>query len=316
MRVHYADSYLRNPPHKISVSLVGLGGTGSQVLTGLARINEALSSMGHPGLHVRAYDNDIVTQANIGRQMFSSADIGQNKAVVLVTRVNRFFGYEWEALPEAYGSQDRANITISCVDTAMGRVMLGLHLQGKEKRGEEINRRLYWLDIGNLEKTGQVILGTVHPIPQPKSDYKTTATLKTVTEQFPGLADIQDDKLGPSCSLAEALNKQDLFINSTMAQFACNLLWKLFREGMIKYRGCFVNLDTCTVNPIKITDVKLETKRKAHHRPGPGGNKRTNGSGNKKSTKRRVPVRRKKVSPVQSMARRNKGAKKRKKVRT
>jgi PRTRC genetic system ThiF family protein len=263
MRVHYTDTYLKNPAHKISVDLVGVGGTGSQVLTGLARINEGLMSMGHPGLFVRAFDNDIVTQANIGRQMFSTSDIGMNKAVVLVTRINRFFGYEWQGVPDTYGCKYSANITISCIDTAKGRVMLGLHLEGPDKPARyehvhHIDRRIYWLDIGNLEKTGQVVLGTIHPITQPKSDHKTAPTLKTVTKLFPGLDKIQDDKLGPSCSLAEALNKQDLFINSTMAQFACNLIWKLFREGMIKHHGCYVNLDSCIVNPIKIPDA---TKR-------------------------------------------------------
>jgi len=36
-RVHYIDNYLLNPQHPVTVNLIGAGGTGSQVLTCLAR---------------------------------------------------------------------------------------------------------------------------------------------------------------------------------------------------------------------------------------------------------------------------------------
>lgn len=116
----------------------------------------------------------------------------------------------------------------------------------------EWDRPFYWLDIGNLQKTGQVVLGTVNEVKQPKSDLKTKQTLPDVVKKFPQLKKIKEEKQGPSCSLAEALTKQDLYINSTLAEFGCGIIWKQFREGMIKYHGCFVNVDSFTVNPIKI----------------------------------------------------------------
>lgn len=254
MRVHYIDPYLLNPPHKVTVDLIGLGGTGSQMLTALARINESLVATGHPGLHVRSWDSDIVTQANIGRQLFSPADLGINKAVVLTGRVNRYFGYEWEAVPTLYKSSEASNLTISCIDTAIGRVMLGMKIEGHKRKGAAaVDRRIYWLDMGNLQKTGQVVLGTINPIKQPKTSEKTAAVLKTVTKKFPQLKRIKEVDQGPSCSLADALNKQDLFINSTIAQFGANMIWKLFRDGKLRYHGCYLNLESLIVNPIKIS---------------------------------------------------------------
>ena len=41
-RVHYIDNYLVNPQHPVTVNLIGAGGTGSQVLTCLARLDTAL----------------------------------------------------------------------------------------------------------------------------------------------------------------------------------------------------------------------------------------------------------------------------------
>lgn len=82
-KVHFTDKYILNPTHPITINLVGVGGTGSQVLTSLARINHALIALGHPGLHVVAYDSDEVTLANIGRQQFSMVDIGLDRKSVV-----------------------------------------------------------------------------------------------------------------------------------------------------------------------------------------------------------------------------------------
>ena len=101
-RVHYIDSYLINPQHPVTVNVIGAGGTGSQVLTCLARLDTALRGLGHPGLFVTVYDPDTVTEDNIGRQLFSPSDTGLNKAQCLVTRVNNFFGNGWRAVPDIY----------------------------------------------------------------------------------------------------------------------------------------------------------------------------------------------------------------------
>ena len=84
---------------KISVLLAGCGGTGSRVLSGLAQIDVALRALGHPGLTCAVFDADRVSEANIGRQLFSPADIGRYKAEVLCTRINMFFGLSWRAVP-------------------------------------------------------------------------------------------------------------------------------------------------------------------------------------------------------------------------
>lgn len=249
--MHKTHSYLLNPQHQITVDLVGLGGTGSQVLNGLARISQSLMQLGHPGLHVRAWDPDTVSPANIGRQLFSPADLGDNKARVLISRVNRFFGFAWESMPAIYTGKEKSNILITCVDTAKARVQISKHI-GCDNGigGQPYLRNFYWLDLGNLQKTGQCVLGSSFTV-------NTTRKVKQkmlphVVKLFPKIRRIKEKNQGPSCSLAEALEKQDLFINSTLAQFGCNLLWKLLREGEIRYHGCYVNLETLSVNPIKI----------------------------------------------------------------
>lgn len=56
----------------------------------------------------------------------------------------------------------------------------------------------------------------------------------------------------PSCSLAHALEKQDLFINSTLANMAASLLWNLFRQGFTDNRGFFLNLMNFRYMPLMV----------------------------------------------------------------
>lgn len=261
-RVHFTDNYLLNPQHPVTVSLIGAGGTGSQVLTCLARLDATLRALGHPGLFVTIYDPDEVTEANIGRQLFGHSEIGLNKAVCLVSRVNNFFGNDWKAIPTLFpasineASEDNlANITITCTDNTRSRVDVGKFLKQFRNAddGTDYSSPLYWLDLGNTRTSGQAVLGTVRKDPpQPESkEYEAVGKLKTITELVKYGA-VKSEDSGPSCSLAEALEKQDLFINSTLAQLGCNILWKMFRYGMIEHHGLFLNLETLKVNPIPV----------------------------------------------------------------
>ena len=73
---------------------------------------------------------------------------------------------------------------------------------------------------------------------------------------FPELADgqLRDDE--PSCSAAEALERQEPFVNPTLANHALALAARLFRYGRISCQGGFVSLTgTARVQPLPIIDV-------------------------------------------------------------
>lgn len=147
-----------------------------------------------------------------------------------------------------------ANITITCTDNIKSRLDLWEVLKHVPSSGYmDYSTPLYWLDFGNTQTTGQAVLGTIpKKIKQPASQiYETVASLKVIT-RFVKYARVKETDSGPSCSLAEALSKQDLFINSTLAQLGCDILWKMFRNGMIEHNGLFLNLETLKVNPIGV----------------------------------------------------------------
>lgn len=259
--VHYTEKYLIAPQHPVTINLIGCGGTGSQILNSLARMHSALVALGHPGLFVYAIDPDKVTEANMGRQLFSASDIDSYKSEVLIARINRFFGTDWEAIQALYEegtSINPANITISCVDTGMARKSIRNALNAVSgmtgSRWAHYHVPFYWMDFGNMNDRGQVVIGTLQPIAQPKeSEFNCRASLPTIEKYHPDIfKDNKNDDQGPSCSLAEALQKQDLFINTNLANMGLVILWKMFRELKIHYNGLYVNLNTIGVNPIKI----------------------------------------------------------------
>jgi PRTRC genetic system ThiF family protein len=275
--VHIVEQEWLNPYNPIVVNLIGAGGTGSQMLTALARMNYALTALNHPGLFVRLFDNDKVERSNLGRQLFATTELKKYKAVALIDRVNLFFGTNWKAIPALYNkssfNQDvslaQAGLTISCVDTVKARLEIAdiLKTIGRNN-GHSRNKPLYYMDFGNSRFTGQVVLSTIGKIAQPKmKKYQTVESLPMVTDEFKDLllASESTDNT-PSCSLAEALAKQDLFINSSLANLGASLLWQLFREGMVFNRGFFLNLKEFRTQPLKITPEMVTTAKKNANR--------------------------------------------------
>jgi PRTRC genetic system ThiF family protein len=259
--VHIVQKDLLQPYNPVTINLIGAGGTGGQVLTALARMNHALIALGHAGLFVRVFDDDTVDTANLGRQLFTTAELGLHKSVALINRINRFFGTNWRAETIRYNKtslNDRdlasALITISCVDTVAARYEIAGILKHLADKYSGRNRVQYWMDFGNSRSSGQVILSTLEKIKQPASErYRTVEILPLVTDEFKELLEASEyaDNT-PSCSLAEALTKQDLFINSALANCGASLLWQLFREGILFNRGFFLNLQDFRIQPLKV----------------------------------------------------------------
>jgi len=244
---------------RVKIYLVGAGGSGSQVLSGLARLHLAMRSLGHPGgLDVTVFDSDTVSTSNIGRQLFYQTDVGLNKAVVLVHRLNVAFGLDWKAWPGRFGKNlsggefSTPDILISCVDTAASRREIAAILDGNFQH-------LYWLDLGNDTCTGQVVLGEPRRSGERQKRTKDCMRLPTVMELFPELLDptIPEDDT-PTCSLAEALEHQELFICQSVATHALQMLWGLFRYGGQEFSAQFINLRSGIVTPLIIDPEKWQ----------------------------------------------------------
>lgn len=235
---------LRRP---VRVLVVGCGGNGTAIISGLPYLHQAMLVSGHPGgLEVTVMDGDVVSPANCVRQPFTTSEVGLSKAVVMVSRVNLFWGLRWTSIPSFVSAATKlpdVDLIISCVDTRAARSDL------LELVTDWRSRVFYWMDMGNSAASGQLVLGQ----PRNGRNRQFAQRLRTAAELFPEItiASLDADD-GPSCSAIEALERQEPFVNQVLAQHALALLARLLRYGRIEHHGAFVDLASSRVQPLPV----------------------------------------------------------------
>ncbi|HLH36425.1 MAG TPA: PRTRC system ThiF family protein [Alloacidobacterium sp.] len=244
----------------LRVLVVGAGGTGSAVVLGLPYLDQAMRVWGYRyGVEVALMDADSVSETNCVRQPFSVSDIGLNKATVLVNRINLFWGTNWTAIASGFHAKsfDRErdwcpDLVIGCVDTRAARRAI------QDSFSHGLNRAHYWLDLGNNASSGQYVLGQ----PLNARNRRKAERLRTVSELYPEILDerVGEDSL-PSCSALEALDRQEPFINQTLAASALAMLAQLFRYGKLTHHGAFFNAMTGQMSALPV-DPELWRKVK------------------------------------------------------
>ncbi len=255
--IHTVPSPLVRRP--IRVLVVGCGGNGSAIAAGLPYLHQAALVHGHPGgLEVMLMDGDLISTANCVRQPFSQHEIGLPKAVVMISRINLFFGLRWQATPEHFTEKTDlrgVDLVIGCVDSRRARRIIAEHIASSGAH--------YLLDLGNSVSSGQFVLGQ----PLNRVNRRGPARLRTAAELFPEVVDDSLDAAdGPSCSALEAIESQAPFVNSTLANHALGLLAQLLRHGGIDHHGAFVNLSSSRVIPIPIDPAVWRALRRRGRR--------------------------------------------------
>ncbi|MEY2161331.1 PRTRC system ThiF family protein [Rhodanobacter sp. FW106-PBR-LB-2-11] len=233
------ETFIADRP--IRVTVVGAGGTGSLFLSELGRLDAALRVQGHHGMDVTVFDPDTFSPANFGRQMTTQGDAGFNKAIMVVGRVNNFFGLDWRAVPEALDPVRRgigADLIVGCVDSGKFRYQLGQSCRG-------VRTDALWCDFGNGSDRGQIVLGHLGT---PSRGQRLPNVYDLYGQEL--LAGDDDDL--PSCSLAEALTRQKWAINQNMATAGATLLSTLLFDGGLDAHGALVRLNPLTVSPLMI----------------------------------------------------------------
>jgi PRTRC genetic system ThiF family protein len=243
----------------LRVLLVGAGGSGSAVLLQLPFLEQALRAWGQAGLAVTVMDPDIVSEVNVVRQPFSRVDIGSNKAMCLVARINMFWGFAWKAIPRYFGDSPavapECDLLISCVDTRKARHLISQSF--KKSRTPA-----YHLDLGNNASSGQYVLG--QPFDATVSARAQETRLPTAFELYPEIADITiAESALPSCSAVEALDRQEPFINQTLAVSSLAMLARLLRYGQISYHGGFYNAETGRMAALPVDPNQFAKMRRA-----------------------------------------------------
>lgn len=244
-----------------TIALVGCGGTGSYMAQHISRIMRVMIEQGR---RVRALfiDPDVVEEKNIGRQLFCDAEIGRSKAETLALRYGAAWGLDIAShskrfesgMVKAYGGSP-LTIIVGCVDNAVARKSIAASLTNRPGSAPWV----WWLDCGNHEETGQVVLGSAPKIEHVKESFTSASICKSLPSpalQRPELLQAKTEETRAaklSCAELALLNVQSLQINNRIAAEAADMLTRLLVTRNLKRFACEINLAAGSVRSTYVT---------------------------------------------------------------
>lgn len=234
------------------IVLAGCGGTGAQWARSIARIlyDMRARQMDTPAFEI--VDPDVVEPHNVGRQLFTPADVGLFKSQIIAERLGFALGLNITWRSEHFNADRYKNPVVVCgaVDNHVARAEIArMGFYGSP----------LWIDAGNTSTGGQVIIGNhggINPIDLLSG---VTAHLPIPTKIFPSLLE-PDPAPAPDLSCAELIEagQQHLLINDLMAVVGAQYLYKVLHRQPITSFMTYVDLDTLGMRSLLINADNLE----------------------------------------------------------
>lgn len=261
-------------PGPLTLVLVGCGGTGSHIAQALARIGAHLHAS-RAELRIVFVDGDLVEEKNVGRQLFTWQDVGRNKAQALAARFSSLSPLAIDAVAEMAtidrlaaigglkrrlgGKNDSLGILIGAVDTATARKTL--HGALREQGCWNL-----WLDCGNHEESGQVVVGSETDVANLDGAIKLGICTKLPAPSlvYPTLLEAAERRRREDCAAAMEDNIQSLMINQAMAAIASEYLAKLIMKRRLTTFQTVVDLQTLSMRSTPITMSAIRAVADAH----------------------------------------------------
>jgi len=261
------------------IMVVGCGGTGGFVAEGLCRLIRGTRYW------LRLVDHDRVEERNLGRQNFYRADLGRFKAEALARRLASAYGVkiDYAVCPvEQLSLNDRGYLTIGCVDNPMARESLqwaGYQVMGGKisyhKSGAGYEGNSWYIDAGNGEHSGQVLIGNAFPKELQKSFLPGVGIchrLPLPTVQQPGLlAPVPASARRDDCARSVADNEQSPVINQMMAGVVLTFVHRLL-AGELGWMAAYIDLERGSLSavdasPENVAIITGHTVKQLEYRP-------------------------------------------------
>lgn len=233
------------------IAIVGCGGTGGFVAEGVCRL------LGDRDIQVLLIDHDRVEERNLGRQAFYKSDLGKFKSQALAERLSRLYGRQimysvypfnrdiiTDVFTVRYYGSGLNGLIIGAVDNATARKSIA-----------EAARGGYWIDVGNGEHSGQVLIGNSSDPEElkdsfyPEDGIVTRLPLPTVQQPAllaPPTQPVEEDM---SCAEGVEANLQSPVINQAMATLVLEMVRRLL-AGTLDYMAAYLDLEVGTLRYI------------------------------------------------------------------
>lgn len=232
--------------------IVGTGGTGGYLIRNLARLIQS-KDIDHA---MTIIDGDHVELKNLIRQDFYERDLDKNKARALHARYSEDFDLspsQFFMAPEYLSSEEELQqiidlkpnnlpVIVGCVDNDATRILIQRYI-------DRVNRPIIWLDTGNSERSGQMILGTrfIEAVSVLNPDIFETVNMPTILDKYPDEFS-EDEKDHPndiSCAEAAVSSPQNIAANIFNATVAFMVLNKLVAGELMQKNE--LKFDTATL---------------------------------------------------------------------
>jgi PRTRC genetic system ThiF family protein len=198
-------------------------------------------------------DPDVVEEKNIGRQNFAPAEIGRNKAVALTRRYSTAFGLRIQCRPQKFQSdfitakRHQFTLVVGAVDNAAARKAI-------HEAIVDSSRLVWWLDCGNHEASGQVLLGNTTNSKLPSIEAGHCLDLPLPTVQHPELlVPDQPATEAESCAELTIRDAQSLMINQAVATYAAQYVYRLVMSHDLDIYATYLDLMAGSARSIGIT---------------------------------------------------------------
>jgi len=234
------------------VAIVGCGGTGGFVAEGVCRL------LGDRDTQLLLIDHDRVEPRNLGRQAFYKSDLGKFKSQALAERLSRLYGRQimysvypfnrdiiTDVFTVRYYGSGLNGLIIGCVDNATARKAIA-----EAPRGWG-----WWIDAGNGEHSGQVLIGNTGDPEDLKGSFYPedgiVSRLPLPTVQQPALLAPPTQPVEEDMSCAEGVeaNVQSPVINQSMASLVLQFIERLLAEKLT-WMGAYLDMETGTLRPV------------------------------------------------------------------
>lgn len=256
----------------LSLVLIGCGGTGSWLAPAVVRVARLLIEKFDKDVSVHFVDPDVIEAKNVYRQNFCAAEIGLNKADSLAFRYGLAWGVEVNSWSKPFRDvaassyADNTVILIGCVDRSSARHEI-LRATSRLQRG-------WWLDCGNFQSAGQVLLGSTFnrppdpfqlpnfcswlPLPSkqhPELVYDTPQP--GITSAFPA-EPLLSEHAQMSCADLALLDSQGMSINQRIAAEAADYLVRMLLTKDLTRFATYIDLASGSTRSRYITPTSLE----------------------------------------------------------
>lgn len=264
----YSNSVPIMLPHHnhIEFIVVGTGGTGGFLIAAIARLLIEITTTTSKTASCLLIDGDKVEAKNVPRQNFQPSEIGLYKSQVLALRYSLAFGCKISAINQPFQKQmvgqlsysRQLTIIIGCVDNAAARSEISACL---DCNYSGYPPDTWWLDCGNHESSGQVMLGSTNRLNQKIAfdNFKQPnfcVNLPSPTLVHPELLEPPVlNSIPLSCAEIEARNRQSLFVNQQVAAIASDYLLALTLTGGLRRFATYFNSGSGSARSL-YTDLK------------------------------------------------------------